>query len=235
MKPLYTKGNAAKQWIFEELHEQFGDREGSVLDLCCGCGEIWQGFLEAHPRLTYHGIDFDRSAIVKAKKIFERFGKRVTFSFEDAQKTGQERADVVTAFSAIEHVYDREAFLKTVHTSLVSGGKAYLNYDVGHFRSHNLKERLMVPVSQFLAFIGIQGPYMKRVDDERFQRQAEQVGFKVIELRKHNMGALKGFMRGASDEAVQVWYDFEQQMGKLYTPKELDPLFLSTTIVLEKL
>lgn len=234
MKSLYTKGNAAKQWIFEEIDRLLENRVGRVLDLCCGSGEIWQGFLEAHPNCAYRGIDFDRAAIETAQKTFERFGDRVKFSFGDAQKTDQERADIVTAFSAIEHVYDREAFLKNVYASLASGGRAYLNYDAGHFRSHNVKERLMVPVSQLLAMLGIQGPYMKRVQDERFKQQAESAGFRIIELRKHNIGALKSFMRGASDEAVRAWYEFENRLGEFSSPAELDKLFLSSTLVLEK-
>ena len=142
--------------------------------------------------------------------------------------------DVVTAFSAIEHVVDRPAFLQTVFTSLKSGGFAYLNFDDGHFRSYDLKERLMVPVSQLLALFGFQGPYMKHVDDALFRSQAERAGFRFVALRKHNIFPLKGFMKGASPEAVRAWYEFEEQMNELYTPEQLDKIKWSTTLVLQK-
>ncbi len=233
--PIYSRGNAAKQWIFEELDASFGDAPFTIVDYCCGTGGLWRSFLEAHPHATYRGLDYDRAAIERGQREYADMADRVTISAGDAQsQVLSDAADVVTAFSAIEHVVDRPAFLKTVFASLRPGGVAYPNYDVGHFRSRNVKERIMVPVSQALAWIGIQGPYMKRVDDNVFKGQAEEAGFAVLDIRKHNMASLKGFMRGANDESIRTWYDFEKRMGELYPPNELDRLFLSTTLKLKK-
>lgn len=231
---LYTQGNAAKQWILSELHARFGDSGFRILDLGCGAAGSWKAFLETHPQAAYFGFDYDRAAVEKGRRDFTGMTNAV-LKVGDAQtlSTG-ETFDVVTAFSAIEHVVDKEAFLKTVFSALKSGGVAYLNYDDGHFRSHDLKERIMVPVSQLLAVIGIQGPYMKHVDDARFTSQAEAAGFKILGLRKHNLYPIKGFMRGASKEAVEAWYAFEERLNQLYTPEELDTIKWSTTLVIQK-
>ncbi len=231
---IYTSGNAAKQWILTELHTRFGDAAFKILDLGCGAAGSWKTFLEKYPQVAYFGFDYDRAAVEKGRRDFSGMTNAV-LKVGDAQtlSTG-ETFDVVTAFSAIEHVVDKEAFLKTVFSALKSGGVAYLNYDDGHFRSSDLKERLMVPVSQMLAMIGVQGPYMKHVVDAEFSEQAEKAGFKVLMLRKHNLHPIKGFMRGASEAAVKAWYEFEERLNELYTPEQLDKVKWSTTLVLEK-
>ncbi len=226
---IYERGNAAKQWILEELDRRFASKQARILDLGCGDGSKWPTFLSAHPSIHVIGIDIDRAAIERGAKHAQ-----LELRVLDAQKPLQETFDAVIAFSAIEHVVDRVAFLKTVWSALAPGGVAYLNYDDGHFRSSDWKERLMVPVSQLLARVGIEGPYMKHVDDATFRRQAEAQGFRVVALRKHNLHPLKGFMRGASDEIIRAWVDFEEKLGTLYTPEQLDRVMWSSTLVLEK-
>ncbi|HWR00033.1 MAG TPA: class I SAM-dependent methyltransferase [Candidatus Methylomirabilis sp.] len=231
---LYERGNAAKQWMLEYLERRFGSSNVRVLDLACGNGKKWSSFIESHSAWQVIGVDTDTDAIAAGKRLFE--GKsQVDLRVFDAQHLIEEGTfDACVAMSAIEHVVDRPAFLNTVWTALKPGGVALLNYDAGHFRSSNWKEQFMVPASQLLAVFGIEGPYMKRVDDEEFRRLAEAKGFRVVALRKHNLGSLKGFMRGASDDAVRVWYGFEDQMGLLFTPEQLDRVMWSTTLVLEK-
>jgi cyclopropane fatty-acyl-phospholipid synthase-like methyltransferase len=142
--------------------------------------------------------------------------------------------DAVVAMSAIEHVVDRVAFLKTVWSALKPGGIALLNYDAGHFRSHDWKERLLVPFSQFLAMLGYEKPYMKKVDDRVFQGQAAAIGFHVTGVRKHNLHPLKGLMRGADDELLKAWFALEEKLGQVYTPEQLDRAMWSTTVILQK-
>lgn len=232
MKTLYQRGNAAKQWIFEELERRFAVRSAKILDLGCGDGSKWPPFLSAHPAIHVTGIDTDRSAIKSGQKAYA--SAQLELRVGDAQKMADGTYDAVIAFSAIEHVVNRAAFLKTVWSALAPGGVAYLNYDDGHFRSSDMKERMMVPVSQMLAAVGIQGPYMKHVDDFTFRRMAEAQGFRVVSFRKHNLHPLKGFLRNATDDAVAAWYDFEEKLGELYNPAELDKIMWSSTLVVEK-
>lgn len=92
----------------------------------------------------------------------------------------------------------------------------------------------MVPMSQLLAVVGIEGPYMKRVQDEKFISQAKQLGFVFRGVRKHNLHPLKGFFRGASDEVIQTWVEFEERLNTLYSSDTLDAVMWSTTILLQK-
>lgn len=230
--PLYQRGNAAKQWIFQELERRFASRPAKILDLGCGDGSKWPPFLSHHPSIHVEGIDTDRKAIKQGMKAYG--SAQLALRVADAQQMTDGTYDAVIAFSAVEHVVDRAAFLKTVWEALAPGGVAYLNYDDGHFRSSHWKERLMVPVSQALALIKIEGPYMKHVDDLLFRRMAEAQGFRVVDFRKHNMHPMKGFMRNASDEAIQSWYGLEEKLGQLYRPEELDKIMWSSTLVVER-
>ncbi len=243
---IYERGNAAKQWIFEELDRKFGQSSARVLDLACGDAIKWKVFLATHPSTRVVGIDTDANAIARGQDLFSG-NSQIELRVFDAQhlikiatsqmppRNDTENAfDAVVAMSAIEHVVDRPAFLKTTWDALRSGGIAYLNFDAGHFRSHNIKERLMVPISQILAVFGFEGSYMKKVNDDTFCRQAEAHGFKVTGLKKHNAQKLKGLMRGAPDDVLNDWFAFEDSLNARFTPEKLDDFMLSTTCILEK-
>lgn len=230
---IYERGNAAKQWMLADLDRRFGDRPVRILDLAGGSGRIWQVFLASHPNATVVVIDTDGHAIARGKRMYEGSAQMELRVF-DAQRSLDESFDVVTAMSAVEHVVDRPAFLATAWSSLASGGVAYMNYDVGHFRSSDVKERIMVPVSQLLARFGVEGPYMKKVDDALFRSQAEAQGFAALSMKKHNLGTLKGFMREATDEQLTVWFEMEERMNEVFTPERLDAVMFSTTLVLQK-
>ncbi|MEO5928008.1 MAG: class I SAM-dependent methyltransferase [Patescibacteria group bacterium] len=230
---IYERGNAAKQWMLAELDRRFGDRAFRALDLAGGSGRIWGTFLKTHPNAKAIVVDTDAVAIKKGKEMYNG-NMQIEHRVADAQHPIEGSFDVVTAMSAMEHVVDRPAFLKTVWSALSSGGVSYLNYDVGHFRSHNIKERLMVPLSQLLAFLKIEGPYMKKVDDALFRHQAESIGFRIEKTTKHNLHPLKGFMRGANDASLEAWFVFEDAMNAQYTADKLDGVMWSTTLIVSK-
>lgn len=231
---IYTRGNAAKQWIAEQLSARFRGRPHQILDLGCGSGDLWSAYLASESSAKIIGVDIDRAAIERGRRAYADEA-RVELRVANAQKPLVEKnVDALVALSAIEHVVDRPAFLRTVWGALVPGGVAYLNYDAGHFRSKNLKERLMVPISQCLAAIGFEGSYMKAVHDATFRSEIEAQGFIVEHFCKHNLYPLKGFMRGAQDEQIHAWYAFEKDMNRLYAPEALDTVMWSSTFVIRK-
>jgi SAM-dependent methyltransferase len=233
-----------------------------ILDLACGDGSKWKSFALAHPHWTIIGVDTNARAIARGMKALGGIAN-VRLVVGDAQGSHESRGepapsapegshesergvsthdsrltthdyDAVVALSAVEHVVDRAAFLKTVWEALKPGGIAFLNYDAGHFRSWNPKERIMVPVSQILAMFGVERFYMKRVKDRKFLELAKAQGFRHLRTTKHNLHPLKGFMRKASDEQLRTWFLFESSMNHLYAPDDLDRVMWSTTVVLEK-
>jgi 2-polyprenyl-3-methyl-5-hydroxy-6-metoxy-1,4-benzoquinol methylase len=68
-----------------------------------------EGFLETHPQVSVVGLDSDAEAITRGKKHAQ---PRLDLRVFDAQRTFDGKLfDAVVAFSAIEHVVDRAAFL----------------------------------------------------------------------------------------------------------------------------
>ena len=110
---IYTRGNAAKQWIFEQLDARFGQQPFTVLDMGCGAMSTWPEFVASHPALSLRGIDTDVRAVEEGRKRFAGIAT-VSLDVMDAQRPIMVTdADVVVALSAIEHVVDRPAFLRT--------------------------------------------------------------------------------------------------------------------------
>lgn len=232
---LYSRNNPAKQWMLEEIERIAADHPVRICDLGCGAGSVWPDLLRDHPEITYVGLDTDVKEIERAKKHFAAC-PNASVKVADAQRFAEEsgRFDIVTAFSALEHVVDLDAFIATALGLLRSGGIALLNYDAGHFRSHDLKERLMVPVSQILAKIGIEGPYMKEVDDAKLAAIVSAKGGVVEKTMKHNFHPLKQLFKGANDETISDWFAFEGRLNE-HVPKErLHRLMWSTTLVMKK-
>ncbi|MFA5129308.1 MAG: class I SAM-dependent methyltransferase [Patescibacteria group bacterium] len=231
---LYVRNNSAKQWIFEDLHRWMNGRDVRILDLACGDARNWSLFLQENAHASLLGVDTNAAEIERAKTAFHE-QSRAEFRSADAQHPIEENTfHAITAMSAIEHVVNRTAFLNTVWRALMPGGRAYLNYDEGHFRSRDPRERMMIPISQLLSWFGIEAPYMKRVDDAAFRRAAEAMGFTVADFRLHNIAPLKGLLKGANDEAIAAWYAFEESMGANLPQNRLRGFAYSATLVLEK-
>lgn len=231
---FYSPGNTAKEWILRDIEQTLDDRSIRILDLACGSGWVWDRFLPAHSNVTVLGVDTDDQALEIGRKRYANLPAIALRHFDAQHPLEEQSFDVVVALSAMEHVVDHAAFIRTTWDALKPGGVAYLNYDAGHFRSHSIKERLMVPVSQLLAKFGMEKWYMKKVDDAAFRSIAVHQGFIVEAIRKHNIATLKGFMKKAPIEAIQEWISFEERVGAVLPPDKLDSLMLSTTFKLRK-
>jgi ubiquinone/menaquinone biosynthesis C-methylase UbiE len=232
---IISPGNSAKRWIFRQLATRTEKGSFSVCDLACGSGSAWHAFLKQHPVVSYVGFDTDKQAIATAQQSFADL-PNARFRVADAQtlKEGIATFDVVTALSALEHVVRIDKFLDTVCSLLKPQGIAYVNYDNGHFHSSNIKERLMVPVSQALAKVGIEGPYMKEVDDAAVMKMITDRGASVLRIWKHNVPSLKAFAKKVrSPDVLEAWFAFEDRLNEVATPEQLSSLMGSTTVVMQ--
>jgi len=234
---VYSRNNPAKQWVLEEIERISGGREIRICDLACGAGSMWPEFLRDHPTITYVGLDTDRTAIEKAKTAFAQI-PNASVRVADGQtfRDGEGTFDVVTAFSALEHVVDVRKFIATAMSLLVPGGRALLNHDAGHFRSHDVKERIMVPVSQLLAKFGFEGPYMRAVSDEELRAHVAACGGKLLQLRKHNLHCFKKSVKGdaSTEDVARTLLAFENRMNELLPTDVMDKMFWATILVIEK-
>ncbi len=230
-----SPNNLSKEWIVRQLAARSADGAFQVCDLACGSGSVWYAFLKKYPNVTYVGLDTDKKAVATAQKKFADL-PNATFRVADAQtlKGDEGRFDVVTTFSALEHVVRIDKFLDTVFALLKPQGMAYLNYDNGHFRSSNPKERVMVPVSQILAKFGFEGPYMKEVNDADVVRWITERKGTVERIMKHNIPALKAVAKKlSSDDALEAWLTFENRLNEVEQPDRLNAIMGSTTVVMK--
>lgn len=237
MKKIFSRGNAAKQWILEQIDTSAAERNVDLVDFGCGAGSVWPEFLREHQNISYWGFDFNRKELEKAKRVMEGIpNAQVSVADAQTELVKDSSADIVTSFSALEHIVDLPAFLKRVAAALRPGGIAYLNYDAGHFRSHDVQERLMVPISQVLAKFGVEGPYMKEVDDARLCVFAKEAGLTVEGLRKNNVSGLECFYKkhASNDSAVRAWFEYEDALNASLRPEDLHKLCWSTTLVVKK-
>lgn len=234
---IYSRGNTAKQWMLEQISNSSNSGTFRVCDFGCGYGSVWPEFLKDHQNISYLGLDTDKKEIERARRAMINLpNAEVKVADGQAFGEGEGTFDAVTAFSALEHIVNLEAFMRTVFGLLKKDGRAYLNYDAGHFRSNNPKERIMVPVSQFLAKVGFQGPYMKEVKDRELQGIIERAGGKVVRFWKFNLAGMKNLVRAnVTDDTVRAWYDFELRMNELNAPDALDRSFWSTVAIIEKI
>lgn len=241
MNKIYSHNNPSKEWILHDIAKRAGSAPLHICDLACGSGSVWRDFLIDHPNITYHGADYDREAIELGQKKFVDV-PNAHFVVADAQKMsdGVGTYDMLTAFSSLEHVVRIDKFLDTAFSMLKPGGIAYINYDDGHFTSRDIKERLMVPLSQILAKFGIEGPYMKRVKDFYVVRMLHERGARIIDIRKHNLASMKGFTKAyktglTHENVLHDWFAFENRLNEYCAPSQLSSIFGATVIIAEKL
>lgn len=106
---------------FADHVEPLVPKQGIVLDIGCGTGEITCELARRHPHLTFLGIDHSEQAIERARDNVSRLGLR-NASFERGDAEGQPaecRYDLVTMFDAFHHLEHPAPFLMWLkaHTS----------------------------------------------------------------------------------------------------------------------
>lgn len=98
---------------FADQVEPLLPREGTVLDLGCGPGEITCELARRHRHLSFVGLDHSAHAIRRAAAHAARLGLvNVRFAVGDAEQLPPgERYALVTLFDAFHHLEDPAAFL----------------------------------------------------------------------------------------------------------------------------
>ncbi|MCC7106428.1 MAG: class I SAM-dependent methyltransferase [Chloroflexi bacterium] len=234
---LYSPNNPAKQWILEQVGQLGASAAIRVCDLACGAGSAWPAFLRANPHIAYLGVDSNQRAIARASHAFAGCANALVLvadgeTFQDGAGT----FDVVTALSSLEHVVSVRQFIGRAVALLKPGGRAFLNYDAGHFRQQNLKERVLVPAGQALALFGCRRYYLKCVKDDEVIRVVEELGARVVEVRKNNLDIIKRHLRDdvLTSDLAATWHEFEAKLNGCLPASVLDGILWSTTVVVER-
>jgi hypothetical protein len=122
---------------------------------------------------------------------------------------------------------------------LRADGRAYLNYDSGHFVADaDLRERTKAVVSRALARIGSESRYRRRVSSGELSSLVDQAGLQIVDDKVFNSDLKRLLPLVPSDrreDFMERWLAFElglNELGLSYRD-ELDTVFRTRNVVLE--
>ncbi len=206
-----TYGNAAKLYCLKLLDEAVRHRDGPfrITDLGCGDGRNFVELLRRHPKVEYVGVDPSSHAVQRASEALP--GAEIAHM--PAYEARFDPADAVVSFSVLEHVVDRSRYLESVRANLAPNGRAYLNYDAGHFGADaTLAERTKAVVARALAKLGEESRYRARVDDAEFLSLVSAASLRVVDDKAFNTElklTFRSVPESARDAFVEQWLEFE--------------------------
>jgi SAM-dependent methyltransferase len=220
MTPL-TTGNAAKlyclNWIDAYIQQHGANL--SILDLGCGTARNFIPLLQRHPGIRYVGVEPSAPASEQARRNLNGMNGTIhTIDGYDVHTRLSKSFDLVVSFSVLEHVYQRERYLRAANDCLKPDGYFLINYDAGHFRFSTRRDRAKNLVGPLLARFGVERYYQSFVEEREFQSIVQALGFKIVDEKFFNSG-LKGIHKliPAEHDAdyMQKWLDFELWLNGL--------------------
>ncbi len=224
-------GNSAKAKILTEIVSVARKRHHLlVFDYGCGEARYWRPVLKAYPNIELIGYDPDARVIQKARKHVGGFPCHL-YTGRVLNKLDFQ-ADFIVSFSVLEHVYNREEYLRHAKRLLAPGGTFYLNYDDGHFRIKlDLGEPRTWPklfcsylhnvLAPLLAAMGLTNRFQSRVRREYIDRLVSELGFKVDRVFYSNLECFKGLVKYVPKEKQSIflrrWINIENQLNEEFT------------------
>src|SRR5260370_37925649 len=135
--PHMTEWNAAEYYRRSSLQEAMAqevlallDLKGSerILDVGCGDGKITAEIASRAPRGWVVGVDPSRDMISFAQRHFDPATRpNLRFEVADARCLPfQDEFDLVVSFNALHWIPEQDAALSSIHSALISGGRAQL-------------------------------------------------------------------------------------------------------------
>lgn len=211
-----TRGNSAKLYCIHWIESYVQRTEGkiSILDLGCGTARNFVPLMQRYPQqIRYVGFEPSKAACLEAERNLQGLdGRIINADGYAVHEMLGETFDLVVSFSVLEHVYQREQYLRSACESLKSGGYFLINYDAGHFVFSTRRDRIKNVVGPWFARFGVERYYQKFVTEAEFHNIIQALGLKIIDEKYFNTG-LKGIHKlvpAAHDaEYMQKWLDFE--------------------------
>jgi len=190
--------------------------------------------LRERPNVTYVGGEPSRTAADEARRLLP--GAEIINAA--AYDIRVEPAHAVVSFSVLEHVVDRPRYVEAVRANLRDDGRAYLNYDSGHFVADaDLVERAKGLASRVLARVGSESRYRKRVSASELDALVKKAGLRILDDKMFNTDVKRLIAWLQPDQRglfMERWLAFELQLNELglaYSD-ELDSVFRSRNVVL---
>jgi SAM-dependent methyltransferase len=208
---LLTRGNTAKLYCLQLLDEAAGRAAGPfrIVDLGCGDGRNFVELTRRRPQISYVGVEPSSQAAAAARRALPS-AEIVNAPAYDVRR---EPGDAAVSFSVLEHVVDRGRYLETLRAHVAPGGRAYLNYDVGHFTAdHDLVERLRAGAGSILARLGNEAHYRATLREDELAGLLHGAGFRVVDEKGFNTDlkvAWREIPESARDGFMERWLAFE--------------------------
>jgi SAM-dependent methyltransferase len=229
---MYSKNNNAKEYVLQEI-AKIKNANGaiSILDFACGTCSIWKDFLGKFPDLDFYGFDFNQESIILAKKNFPNFAKKICCLDGQRPLPFEKKFDIITTFSSLEHVVNKELFIRNIKNLLKGDGMAYINYDLGHFNQGFISNTFN-KISELLAYSGLTEKYFtKKVDLKQIKHLLEKTGFRIIEIKFFNLDALKKIHKEINEETyLEKWFEYELFLNRFENTDLLNSILLSVVI-----
>jgi len=187
--------------------------------------------LRERPNVTYVGVEPSRAAADEARRLLPD-AEIINAAAYDVRV---EPAHAVVSFSVLEHVVDRPRYLAAVRANLREDGRAYVNYDSGHFVADaDLAERAKGFASRVLARVGSESRYRKRVSAREFSDLVANSGLLIADDKVFNTDLKRLVPLIEAESFMERWLAFElelNELGLVYSD-ELDSVFRSRNVVL---
>jgi SAM-dependent methyltransferase len=121
-------GRAKRQAFVEQAIAESNPK--TVLDFGCGTGtQLTLPLAQAHPAVSFLGIDSDRTTIDWARR--QPTPPNLTYAIEQVDAGGQ-RFDLIIASEVLEHVEAPDALLRHFHTLLADDGRLIVTVPNGY-------------------------------------------------------------------------------------------------------
>ena len=189
-----TEWNAAEYYRRSSLQEAMAqevlallDLKGSeqILDVGCGDGKITAEIAARDPRSSVVGVDPSRNMISFAQRNFGRATRpNLRFEVADARCLPfQDEFDLVVSFNALHWIPEQDAALSSIHSTLISGGRAQLRLVPAGARKslEDVVEETRQTPRWSAYFRDFHDPYLHLTPDQ-YAAMAERSRFRVLQV-----------------------------------------------------
>ena len=161
-----------------------------ILDVGCGDGKITAKIADRSPRGSVVGVDPSRDMIAFAQSHFDPATRpNLRFEIADARSLPfKHEFDLVVSFNALHWIPEQDAALASIHSALISDGRAQLRLVVAGARKslEYVVEETRQTSKWSAYFQDFHDPYLRLTSDE-YAALAKRNAFRVlgVETRDH--------------------------------------------------
>ena len=207
-------------WVIGYIEELPLAGHEHILDIGSGDGKLTQILKNRIPKGTITGMDQSESMVAFSQKTYPG----ITFvqqKAEDLQAVGQ--FDLITSFSCLHWVEDKEKAAHNMHRALKPGGKILLYFapDEGAHRLDHAIEKIAADPQWGVDFSSVKSGFYL-VTEKTFRAYLEKAGFHVDETK-----VVTTHEQYRSKEDFAKWIKTWLPHTKLLKPERHDPFVMA--------